>query len=103
MPRSSSPSPVAPFPRAVVLAIAHLKERLQYDYDRAYPGLDEIIRLVIAEEEARAWDLSSFPHLLLPDLVETHLAQLGLPSAETRHETILTALPRAELVLAEAC
>ena len=62
----------------------------------AYPGLDEIIRLVIAEEEARAWDLSSFPHLLLPDLVETHLAQLGLPSAETRHETTLTPLSRAE-------
>jgi len=83
--------------------MAHLKERLQGDYDRAYPGLDEIIRLVIAEEEARAWNLSSFPYLLLPDLVETHLAQLGLPSGEPRPETTLTPLSRGELVLAEAC
>ena len=103
MKTETPPPPVTPFPRAVVLAIAHLKERLQYDYDQAYPGLDEIIRLVIAQEEARAWDLSSFPHLILPDLVETQLAQLGLPSAETRHETTLTPLSRAELVLAEAC
>lgn len=103
MKTETSPPPVIPFPRAVVLAIAHLKERLQYDYDRAYPGLDEIIRLVIAQEEVRAWDLSSFPHLLLPDLVETHLAQLRLPSAETRHETTLTPLSRPELLLAEAC
>ena len=102
MQTETPPPPVTPFPRAVVLAIAHLKERLQYDYDQAYPGLDEIIRLVIAQEEARAWDLSSFA-FASADLVETHLAQLGLPSAETRHETTLTPLARAELGLAEAC
>jgi len=83
--------------------MAHLKERLQDDYDRAYPGLDEIIRLVIAEEEARGWNLSSFPHLLLPDPGRDASCQLGLPSAETRPETTLTPLSRAELLLAEAC
>jgi len=84
------PPTVSVFPIAVPLAVAHLKERLQHDYEWAYPGLEEIIRLVIAEEEVRAWDLSPFPHLFLSDLVDAHLARLGLP-------------PSAESVLAEAC
>jgi len=60
-------------------AISKLKERLQQHYLRAYPDLPEIIRYVIEEEQANAWNLSpSFPHLVLPDLVEAHIAPLGL-------------------------
>lgn len=70
--------PITVFPRTVALAVSDLKEHLHHAYARAYPGLDEIIRLVIDEEELRAWDLSAFPHLFLPDLVEAHLEQLGL-------------------------
>ena len=69
---------IAVFPRAVALAIGDLKEHLHHAYAQTYPGLDEIIRLVIDEEESRAWGLSAFPHLFLPDLVEAHLEQLGL-------------------------
>ena len=59
-------------------AVSKLKNRLQRDYEQAYPGLRDLIRIVLDEEEAKAWDLSSFPHLFLPDLVEAHIAQLGL-------------------------
>ena len=91
------------FPKAVALAVAHLKEHLQHEYARAYPGLDEIIRLVIEEEESRAWDLSAFPHLFLPDLVEAHLTKLGLDPAGTRREDLpLPAIAR-EPILAAAC
>jgi hypothetical protein len=58
-------------------ALSELKHRLKYDYEQAYPGLGDIIQLVIDEEEANAWELS-FPHLFLPDLVEAHIAKLGL-------------------------
>src|ERR1700676_2771314 len=55
-----------------------LKNRLQEQYEQAYPGLGGIIRYVIDEEEANAWNLSSlFPHLVLPDLVQAHMARLG--------------------------
>ena len=91
------------FPRAVALAVGHLKEHLQHDYARAYPGLDEIIRLVIDEEESRAWDLSAFPHLFLPDLVEAHLEQLGLHPAGTSAANLPLATTGPEQVLAAAC
>jgi hypothetical protein len=59
--------------------ISQLKNQLQQQYEQAYPDLGDIIRYVIDEEEANAWDLSSLsPHLFLPDLVEAHMAQLGL-------------------------
>ena len=67
------------FVETLVSAVSHLKSRLQQKYERAYPGLGDIIRFVIKAEETEAWHLSSlFPHLVLPDLVEAHLAQLGL-------------------------
>jgi hypothetical protein len=69
-------------------AVSKLKERLQNDYERTYPRLAEIIRIVLDEEEAKAWKLSSFPHLLLPDLVEEHIATLGLQPADTRHDEV---------------
>ena len=67
----------AVFPQTLTDAVSKLKKRLQRDYERAYPGLGDIIRIVLDEEEAKAWDLS-FPHLFLPDLVEAHVEQLGL-------------------------
>jgi len=66
------------FPKMVKIAVSELKDRLQQDYERTYPGLGEIIRNVLDEEEANARKLSSFPHLFLPDLVEVHIATLGL-------------------------
>jgi hypothetical protein len=58
-------------------AVSKLKNRLQRKYEQAYPGLRDLIRIILDEEEANAWNLS-FPHLFLPDLVEAHIAKLGL-------------------------
>jgi hypothetical protein len=70
-------------------AILDLKNRLQQDYERAYPGLGNVVRIVLDEEEEKAWNLSSFPHLLLPDLVETHMERLGLQPVSMRHDNLL--------------
>jgi hypothetical protein len=59
-------------------AVSKLKNRLQRNYEQAYPGLRNLIRIVLDEEEAAAWILSPFPHLFLPDLVEARIARLGL-------------------------
>jgi len=80
--------PTAVFPQIVSNAVARLKQQLQQDYERAYPDLREIMHLVLDQEETNAWELSPFPHLLLPDLVEAHVAKLNLQPAETRHENI---------------
>src|ERR1700736_4587369 len=69
-------------------AVSDLKNRLQQDYEQAYPGLGDIIHIVLDEEEANAWELSDFPHLFLPDLVEAHVAKLGLHPAETKHDDV---------------
>ena len=74
------------FLQMVSVAVAHLKQRLQRDYEQAYPDLREIIHLVLDEEEANAWELSLFPHLLLPDLVEAHITNLNLQLVETKHD-----------------
>lgn len=73
------------FLQTVSVAVLQLKRQLQHDYEQAYPELREVIHLVLDEEEARAWDLTLFPHLLLPDLVETHIANLNLRPIETKH------------------
>ena len=78
----------AVFPQIVSNAVARLKQQLQQDYERAYPDLREIMHLVLDQEETNAWELSPFPHLLLPDLVEAHVAKLNLQPAETRRENI---------------
>jgi hypothetical protein len=80
--------PATVFLQTVSVAIAQLKQQLQQDYEQAYPALREIIHLVLDEEETKAWELSLFPHLLLPDLVEAHIAKLNLPPADTRHEHV---------------
>ena len=82
------PDPTAVFLQNVAASTAQLKQRLQHDYEQAYPELREIIHLVLDEEEVNAWDLSSFPHLLLPDLVEVHIAKLNLRPVEAKHEDV---------------
>src|SRR6266702_4173026 len=76
------------FLQTVSVALAQLKQRLQQDYEQAYPDLREIVHLVLDEEEANAWELSLFPHLLLPDLVEAHITNLNLHRVETKHEDV---------------
>jgi len=48
----------AVFLHKLTAAVAELKEQLQHDYEQLYPGLGEIIRVVLDEEEARVWELS---------------------------------------------
>jgi hypothetical protein len=74
------------FLQTVSAAVTQLKQKLQQGYERVYPGLGEIIHLILDEEEAKAWELSLFPHLFLPDLVEAHVAKLGLQPATTKQE-----------------
>jgi len=76
------------FLQTVSAAITQLKQRLQQDYEQVYPGLGEIMHLILDEEEAKAWELSSFPHLFLPDLVEAHVAKLGLQPAPKKHDVV---------------
>jgi len=73
------------FLQTVSVALAQLKQRLQQDYEQAYPDLGQIIHIVIEEEEAKAWELTLFPHLLLPDLVDAHIANLDLQPAKTNY------------------
>ena len=90
MTTDQQPEAVTPvFLQTVSAAITQLKQRLQQDYEQAYPGLREIIHLVLDEEEEKAWELSLFPHLVLPDLVEAHVAKLNLQPAETKHDDLL--------------
>ncbi len=46
--------------------VSKLKNRLQRDYEQAYPNLGDLVRIVLDEEEAKAWELS-FPNPSLPD------------------------------------
>jgi hypothetical protein len=79
--------PTAVFPQIVSNAVSKLKNRLQQEYERTYPDLGDLVRIVLDEEEAKAWELS-FPHLFLPDLVEAHITQLGLRPADTRDDRV---------------
>jgi len=78
-------NPAAVFLQTIAVAVAQLKQRLQHDYEQAYPNLREVIRLVLDEEEAKAWELTLFPHLLLPDLVDAHIANLNLRPVKMNH------------------
>jgi hypothetical protein len=75
----------AVFLQTVSVALAQLKQRLQREYEQGYPDLSELIRIVLDSEEARARELTFFPHLLLPDMVEAHLRSLNLRPAKTNH------------------
>src|SRR5713101_6687059 len=85
------------FLQIVSVALRQLKQRLQQDYEQAYPDLREIIHLVLDEEETEAWELSLFPHLLLPDLVEAHIEKLNLRSVNMRHDELLVPHPFPEI------
>jgi len=89
MQAEQQPEASAVFLQTLTGAVSDLKKRLQQDYEQAYPGLGNVVRIVLDEEEERAWDLSSFPHLLLPDLVEAHMERLGLQPAHMRHDNVL--------------
>jgi hypothetical protein len=94
----NTPKPIEPDPmktdtqqvflQTVSVAVAQLKQQLQRDYEQAYPDLREIIHFVLDEEEANAWELSLFPHLLLPDLVEAHITNLNLQPAKTKRDDV---------------
>ena len=88
MQTDQQPEAPAVFLQTVSAAIVQLKQQLQQDYEQAYPDLREIVHLVLDEEATKAWELSVFPHLLLPDLVEAHVAKLGLQPAETKHDDV---------------
>ena len=88
MKTDTQPEPV--FLQTVSVALAQLKQRLQQDYEQVYPDLREIIHLVLDDEEANAWELSLFPHLLLPDLVEARLTNLNLHPIETKHDDVFS-------------
>jgi hypothetical protein len=79
------PAPL--FAQMVSVALNRLKKRLKRCYQKAYPDSGEIIRRMIDEEEAKAWEVSFFPHLILPDLVDARIGKLGLQPDETRHDT----------------
>src|SRR2546428_14094294 len=86
--KTDQQSDPAVFLQTVSVAIAQLKQQLQLDYEQAYPDLREIVHLVLDEEETKAWELSLFPHLLLPDLVEVHIEKLNLQPLDTRHDDL---------------
>ena len=97
------PATAAVFPQTIIAAVSELKDRLQQDYERTYPRLGEIIRIVLDDDEATAWKLSSFPHLLLPDLVQEHIATLGLEPADTRHDDVWAPSIDAQYAVATIC
>jgi hypothetical protein len=86
--KTEQPTQSAVFPQTVSVALTRLKRRLQKEYERWYPDLRDIIHLVLDEEEVRAWKLTAFPHLLLPDLVESHLARLNLHTATRQRANV---------------
>jgi hypothetical protein len=82
------------FLQTVAVALAQLKQTLQREYEQAYsgyPDLHHLIHIVVESEEARARELTSFPHLLLPDLVEARLASLNLHRIRTNQGHVFAA------------
>ena len=84
------------FLQTVSAAVTQLKQKLQHDYEQVYPDLREIIHLILDEEETKARELSLFPHLFIPDLVEEHVAKIGLQPAQTKHDDVLVPDPFLE-------
>ena len=79
--RTAAASPASPARAASATRIETLeregKERHVWE-DGRHKVFDSDGRLLLDEEEARAREISFFPHLILPDLVEVHIAELGL-------------------------
>ena len=83
---TAEPEPyvVGHFYEKLTRAVPQLSRRLQARYEGLHPRHRQLVRDVIADAEATAWELSNFPHLLLPDLVEARMAELALGPAFTR-------------------
>ncbi|HEY2344068.1 MAG TPA: hypothetical protein VGH90_13585 [Chthoniobacteraceae bacterium] len=71
----------AGYTHRVADAMKELKSRLQTHYERLHPRQPGLVHTAIDDAEALAWRLSSFPHLFLPDLVETRIAEIALHPA----------------------
>ena len=97
------PEATAVFLHRVTAAVSELKYQLQHDYERRYPGLGEIIRIVLDQEEAKAWELSFFSHLFLPDMVAAHIATLGLEPTHLKCNNTVAPSAFAPPELVEAC
>jgi hypothetical protein len=75
------------FCKALMVALADLKVRLQARYEPRFPGEGSRIRKAIEQAEIEAWS-TSFPHLFLPDLAEEAIARLDIsPSLEVGDES----------------
>jgi hypothetical protein len=72
------------FSAKLTLAMASLKSQLQARYETVYPERADLIRFVISRAEGLARELSQFPHLLLPDLVEAYLGEMELQPAPVK-------------------
>ena len=70
-----SHDPAPGFCRKLLSALAALKEQLLQRYDALLPGRPGLVRELIAEAEALAWE-TPFPHLFLPDFAELRLAEV---------------------------
>jgi len=90
----------AGFPQMITAALTRLKQQLRRDYEKAHPQSSEIIQLVLDEEESRAWELTAFPHLLLPDLVEARVGQLNLRTVKAKHPSVFATPERTRPVFA---
>lgn len=65
----------AGFCRKLSDSLLALKEQLITKYEDALPGRRHLVRELIAEAEALAWE-TPFPHLFLPDFAELRLAEV---------------------------
>jgi hypothetical protein len=64
-----------------------LKHRLQRKYEQAHPRLRDIIPAIVDQEEKNAWELSLFPHLLFPGLIEERMTKLAYASIDESTQT----------------
>ena len=72
---SENPEFPAGLCRKLADSLIALREQLIARYDAALPERRHLVREVIAEAEALAWE-TRFPHLFLPDFVEARLGEM---------------------------
>jgi hypothetical protein len=72
------------FLQTVSVALAQLKQRLQQDYEQAYPDLARVFASSLMQR-SQSLGTNIVSALLLPDMVEAHLASLNLRPDRTRH------------------
>jgi len=85
--RAAAKNSIPRFPPDGVGRVTQLKQKLQQDTN-VYPGLGEI-HLSSSTKRSKGVELSLFPHLFLPDLVEAHVAKLDLnPRRQTGRDRV---------------